>query len=177
MQKRNLPFCWLWMLLLAASITSAGAQEFRATITGVVTDASKAVIPGATVSVHADPLPDVRITEFMYKNVNSPGEFVQERLGTRITMRLKERQHPLPTAVFGRGQRRLDLGRMMRVIVDHHVIGGAILHFKTPRCAPEFGQRADDLVPGDAKFRGQRDHAERVAHVLRAGHLQRHFAE
>jgi Carboxypeptidase regulatory-like domain/TonB-dependent Receptor Plug Domain len=52
MQKRNLPFYWLWaILLLAASITSAGAQEFRATITGVVTDASKAVIPGATVSV------------------------------------------------------------------------------------------------------------------------------
>jgi Lamin Tail Domain len=31
----------------------------------------------AAVSAHADPLPDVRITEFMYKQSQSPGEFVQ----------------------------------------------------------------------------------------------------
>jgi uncharacterized protein len=30
----------------------------------------------AAASVHADTLPDVRITEYMYKNENSPGEFV-----------------------------------------------------------------------------------------------------
>jgi hypothetical protein len=38
---------------------------------------SAGAVAGAAASAHADPLPDVRITEFMYKNVNSPGEFVQ----------------------------------------------------------------------------------------------------
>ncbi len=38
---------------------------------------SAGAVAGAVASAHADPLPDVRITEFMYKNVNSPGEFVQ----------------------------------------------------------------------------------------------------
>lgn len=54
MQKCNFRCYGLWamLLVLAASITTARAQDFRATITGVVMDTSKAVIPGATVTVH-----------------------------------------------------------------------------------------------------------------------------
>jgi hypothetical protein len=38
---------------------------------------SAGAVAGVAANVHADTLPDVRITEFMYKNENSPGEFVQ----------------------------------------------------------------------------------------------------
>ncbi|HEY4342347.1 MAG TPA: lamin tail domain-containing protein [Steroidobacteraceae bacterium] len=41
------------------------------------------VLAGAASSAYADTIPDVRITEFMYKNENSPGEFIQfTNLGT-----------------------------------------------------------------------------------------------
>ena len=65
----------------------------------------------------------------------------------------------------------------MRVVVDHHVVGRVILHLEAPGRAAELGQRADDLVPGDAQLRRERNDAERVGHVLRAGNLQRHLAE
>lgn len=52
MAKRN--FLFAVMALVAAIIVPSlcWGQEYRATITGVVTDSAKAVIPGATVSVH-----------------------------------------------------------------------------------------------------------------------------
>jgi hypothetical protein len=38
---------------------------------------SAGALAGVTGNVYADTLPDIRITEYMYKNENSPGEFVQ----------------------------------------------------------------------------------------------------
>ncbi len=66
---------------------------------------------------------------------------------------------------------------MVRVIVDDHVVAGAILHLESARSAAEFSQRADDLVPGNAELGGEGDDAERIADVLRAGHLECDFAE
>ena len=44
---------------------------------------SVGVVAGAASSAYADTIPDVRITEFMYKNESSPGEFIQfTNLGT-----------------------------------------------------------------------------------------------
>ncbi|MEK7409534.1 MAG: TonB-dependent receptor [Acidobacteriota bacterium] len=48
MQKRWRRSAWLWCLLV---IVPLAAQEFRATITGRVTDSSQAVVPGAKVEV------------------------------------------------------------------------------------------------------------------------------
>ncbi len=109
--------------------------------------------------------------------MKSAGKFTQKRLGPRVAVRLKQRQHAIPSAVFGRSERRLDLGRMMRVIVHHHVIGGTILHFETTRSPAKLRQRTDNLVPRDSQLCCQRDDAERIAHVLGAGNTQRDLAE
>jgi hypothetical protein len=51
MRKGSLVFSAIILALITLASTPCRGQEYRATITGVVTDASKAVIPGASVSV------------------------------------------------------------------------------------------------------------------------------
>src|ERR1700675_4555084 len=51
--------------------------------------------------------------------VEGIGEIVHERFGPRIAMRLEDHMNPAKAALFGGCQGRLDLGRMMAVIVDH----------------------------------------------------------
>ncbi len=54
---------FLALTLLLLAVTLAGAQTFRGTILGTVTDASGANVPGATVTVHNNDTGLVRMTE------------------------------------------------------------------------------------------------------------------
>ena len=47
--RRARPVRWAWLLVVLAT-ASAGAQEFRGTVTGKVTDPSSALLPGVTVT-------------------------------------------------------------------------------------------------------------------------------
>jgi hypothetical protein len=66
---RRCSFFILTVLLAAGSL--CWGQDYRATITGTVTDSSKAVVPGATVSVR-----DLDTNEIITVKTNSAGVYV-----------------------------------------------------------------------------------------------------
>ncbi len=109
--------------------------------------------------------------------VKSGGEFAEECLRPGIAVRLKQGEDALPAAVLGGGERRLDLGGMVRVVIDDHVLAGVVFHFEPAGGTPKFREGADDLGPADAAFRGQGDDTKGVADILCARNIERHFAE
>src|SRR6266704_1273836 len=52
MVMRKYSFCLVLVLCIALMLPAAWGQEFRGKIQGLVTDASGAVIPGATITLH-----------------------------------------------------------------------------------------------------------------------------
>ena len=87
-------------------------------------------------------------------------------------MRLKHAEYALATGVLRRGERRFHLARVVAVIVHDHVAVAAIFDFEPPPRATKGLQRLGDFREGYAEFRGQRDDADGVAHVVPARHVE-----
>src|SRR3954452_6941765 len=86
-------------------------------------------------------------------------------------MRLKERDDaPFRIAAARRVERRFDLGRMMRVVVDDERAVVIAEDLKAAIDAEEFGNAGGGGVGADAELARDRDRGERVAHVVLAGY-------
>ncbi len=92
-------------------------------------------------------------------------------------MRLEHGQHAIASDGFCGRERGANFRRMMRVIVHEQETLARVFDFEAAARVLKMAQRSRDLGEGHAQLGGERDHAERVAHIMPAGHVQDRFAE
>src|SRR5262245_39813772 len=107
--------------------------------------------------------------------VKRPREIFAQRGRPRVAVRLEEHDQTTP-AVFSRGQRRANLGRVVAVIVDYQ---DAVLFtfdnafdLESSLGAPERLQPFGDDRETDLEIESDRHRRQRIEHVVFAGHVE-----
>ena len=106
-----------------------------------------------------------------------PSELALQVARAREQMRLKDGDDPPVGAAARRLEGGRDLGRVMRVVVDHdHAVAATDL-LVAPRRAAEPGKLGRRLVEAHADMSENGERGERVQHVVLTGHAQGDAAE
>ena len=92
-------------------------------------------------------------------------------------MRLERDDHAPVVGALGRVERRLDLGRVMAVVVDQRDAARLADDREAARDAAEGGERLLGDVERHLELVGDGDGRQAVEHVVRARHAHRELAE
>ena len=104
--------------------------------------------------------------------VEAGGEFVEQIAQARETMRLGDRDDAARRGVARGLEHRLDLDRMVAVVVEDIDAVPRAGAGEAALDAAEGGKALLDVVGGDAEFMRDGDRRGRVRHVVAAGHRQ-----
>ena len=98
-------------------------------------------------------------------------EFVRQRLGSRIAMRLEDRQHA-PAQPARHAQGGADLGRMVGIVVHHADPGRLAAGLEPPRHAMESPEGLADVGETDFELETHGHRGERIEGVVLPGHVK-----
>src|ERR1700687_5393207 len=121
--------------------------------------------------------------EINYKQIKNVGviesrkEVVEEIAQPRVAMRLKDRDHAALERGANRGKRRADLGRMMRIVVEHDSSCRLALDLEAAADSAKPGQRGCGPFETDSNFHRDRNRGERIQSDVNSGRGDRHGAE
>ena len=103
------------------------------------------------------------------------GQFVQQMCGARGLMRLKDAPHPPARIHLAHGgQRGRNLGRQVRIIVDHGQTPSVGDRFQPPAQPAKGGHPPADCLPQDADMVGGGDSGQSIDDIVPSRHRQRH---
>ena len=100
-----------------------------------------------------------------------------ERFGSRKTMRLEHRQDALAASRSCCPERRANFGGMVSVIIDEQKAIAAVFDFKPTPGMLELAKASRNFFKRNPKLVCQRDHADRIVHVMPSGNIQHRFAQ